>query len=79
MDDSIKADRKKVVLNLDGVTLVDSTGVGIIVTCFGRLRRAGGELRQAGVKGNVKDILTMTQLDQVMRFYPTVEAATQDF
>jgi anti-anti-sigma factor len=79
VNDLIKADVKKVVFDLDGVTLVDSTGVGIIVTCFGRLKRAGGELRLAGVKGNVKDLLTMTQLDQIMRFYPTVEAAKENF
>lgn len=77
--DLIKADKKKVVFDMGGVTLMDSTGVGILATCYGRLKRAGGELRLAGVQGNVKDLLTMTNLDKVMPLYSSVEAATENF
>lgn len=79
VEDLLKAEKKKVIFNMGGVTLVDSTGVGIIVTCFGKMKRAGGELRLADVRGSVKDILKMTQLDQIMPFYPSVEAACENF
>lgn len=79
VEDLLKAEKKRVILNMAGVTLVDSTGVGIIVTCFGRLKRAGGELRLADVQGKVGDVLKMTQLDQIMPFYPSVEAACENF
>ena len=77
--DLIKADKKKVVFDMGGITLIDSTGVGIVATCFGRLKRAGGELRIAGVQGNVKDILSMTHLDKVIPIYPSADAAAENF
>lgn len=79
VDELVKAGKKKVIFDMSGVTLVDSTGVGIIVTCFGRLKKAGGELRLAGVQGQVKGIFSMTQLDTIMQFFPSAEAAAAGF
>ncbi len=77
--DLLKGDKKKIVFDLAKVTLMDSTGVGILATCFGRLKRAGGELRLAGVEGSVKDILAMTHLDRVMPVFQDVDSASKDF
>jgi len=77
--DLLKREEKKIVFDLSAVNLVDSTGVGILVTCSGRLRKAGGELRLAGVQGNVKDILSMTQVDRVISTYPSASAAAENF
>jgi anti-sigma B factor antagonist len=75
----LKRNEKKVVFDLAGVTIVDSTGVGILVTCAGRLRRAGGELRLARLHEKVQDILTMTQVDRVVPVFPTAADAAQNF
>ena len=75
----IKRDEKKVVFDMTGVSIVDSTGVGILVTCSGRLRKAGGELRLAGLQEKVTDILTMTQVDRVIKVFPTAVAAAEGF
>jgi len=77
--DLMKREEKKVVFDLSRVNTVDSTGVGILVTCAGRLRKAGGELRLAGVQGSVKDILSMTSVDRVIGTYPSASAATENF
>lgn len=77
--DLLKAQRKKLIFDMSKVTLMDSAGVGILATCFGRLKRAGGELRLAGVGGSVKDILAMTLLDTVLPIFPSTEDATRNF
>ena len=79
VDELVKAGKAKVIFDMSGVTLVDSTGVGIIVTCFGRLKKAGGELRLAGVQSNVKGVFSMTQLDTIIQFFPSVETASTGF
>ena len=68
---------KKIILDISHVTRVDSTGVGIIVLCFGKVMNAGGELRVAGTQGIVKDTLKIAKVDSLMVLYPTVEAATE--
>jgi len=79
VEDLLKENRKKVVLDLSKVSLVDSTGVGIVVMCLARLKRAGGELRIAGATGKVEEVFRLTNLDKVTPFYPTAAAATEKF
>ena len=42
---------RKIIFDLAGVTLLDSTGVGIIVVCHAKLKKIGGELRVSGATG----------------------------
>jgi anti-sigma B factor antagonist len=68
-----------VVLDVAGLNQIDSTGVGIVVMCSGKLKKAGGELRLAGASGMVEKVLKMTSIDQIIHFYPTAAAATENF
>lgn len=69
----------KVIFDLAGVTLLDSTGVGIIVVCHAKLKKVGGELRVAGATGMVDETLRMTSLDRIVHFYPSVADAASNF
>jgi anti-sigma B factor antagonist len=71
--------RKKVILDLSGVTNVDSTGIGIIVMSAGKLKQAGGELRVAGATAHVEDVLKMTNIDQIVVLHSTTAAAASGF
>jgi anti-sigma B factor antagonist len=75
----LKENRKKVVFDMGGVTVVDSTGVGIIVMCHAKLTKCGGTLRIAGVTGIVADTLRLTSVDKLIEFYPTVAEAAAGF
>jgi anti-anti-sigma factor len=75
----LKENQKKVVFDLGGVTVVDSTGVGIIVMCHAKLKKCGGALRIAGVNGMVGDTLRLTSVDKLIEFYPTVAEAAAGF
>jgi anti-sigma B factor antagonist len=71
--------RKKVILDLSGVTNVDSTGIGIIVMSAGKLKKAGGELRVAGATAHVEEVLKMTNIDQIVVLHSTTAAAASGF
>jgi anti-anti-sigma factor len=75
----MKENQKKVVFDLAGVTMVDSTGVGIIVMCYAKLKKSGGALRIAGVNGIVADTLRLTSVDKLIEFYPSMEEASAGF
>ena len=77
--DLLKKGEKKIVFDLTDVNLMDSTGVGIMVTSFGRMKQSGGELRLVVVPGKVQDVLSMTMVDKVLSLYPTVTAASENF
>jgi anti-sigma B factor antagonist len=76
---AINQNLRKVIFDLAGVTILDSTGVGIVVMCHAKLKKAGGELRVAGATGMVEETLRMTSVDKIVHFFPTVAAAAANF
>jgi len=70
---------KKIILDLSGVTHIDSTGVGIIVTSAGQAKQAGGELRLAGANKHIEQILKVTSVDKIVSWNQTVTEAAAGF
>jgi anti-sigma B factor antagonist len=70
---------KRLIFDLSKLDGIDSTGVGIIVMCEGKVRKTGGELRVAGPVGIVNDTLTLTRVDRLVRFFPSASEAMRDF
>ena len=75
ISDLLSQDEKKIIFDVSGVSHIDSTGVGIIVMCFGKMKKAGGDLRLAGARGLVEEVLKMTEVDSILPLYPSAEAA----
>lgn len=53
---------KKIILNLEHVDYIDSSGVGELVGCFTTVRNAGGELKLLKLSKKVHDVLQVTKL-----------------
>ena len=70
---------KKIIFDLTGITMLDSTGVGILVVSQAKIRKEGGELRISGPQGVVAEILQMTSIDKLVHIYPTVAEAAANF
>jgi len=70
---------KRIIFDLSRLDGIDSTGVGIIVMCEAKVRKAGGELRVAGPVGIVNDTLTLTRVDRLVRFFPSTSESMRDF
>jgi anti-sigma B factor antagonist len=66
----------RVVLDLDGVDFVDSTGLGVIVGLLKRTRSQGGDLRLVSTRRGLQKILELTSLDHALPLSGTVEEAT---
>lgn len=79
VEDLLRANEKKVIFDLSGVNHIDSTGIGILAMCSGKLKKAGGELRVAGASGLVDEVLKMTKMDSILGLYPTAAAAAEGF
>jgi anti-anti-sigma factor len=66
---------RKIVVDLAGVTHIDSTGIGILIASLGKVTQAGGALAMAGASGVVREGFRVTRLDRVFRFYADRAAA----
>ena len=70
---------KKILLNLQGVSYIDSSGLGDLIASMNTLRNRGGELRISNVTARVDDLLRITHLDQVLNFDVDEAAALASF
>jgi anti-sigma B factor antagonist len=77
--DLIRDKVTRVIFDLSGVDFLDSTGIGIIVMCSGKLKDAGGQLRLAGASGIVDKTLRLTAINNIVPFHTTVDEAAAAF
>src|SRR3970040_498857 len=71
----LDAGETRLVLDLGGLTYVDSSGLGEMLKALKRAREAGGDLRLCGLYGYVLRIFEMTGLDKVLAVYATRQEA----
>jgi anti-sigma B factor antagonist len=69
------AEQRKVVVDLSQLTLIDSTGVGVLISLFKRLRALDGHVYFAGLNGQPKEIFRLLRLDRSLDLFPSVDEA----
>ncbi len=79
LEQLLRQNETRVIFDLSGISKIDSTGVGKIVNCFSRLKKSGGSLRLAGLKGIVEHAFKLTQIHKVIGIYPTASDAAETF
>jgi anti-anti-sigma factor len=69
----------RLVIDMEGVSFVDSTGLGSVIAALKLVKGSKGDLRLAAPNQQVRVVLELTTLDRVFAYYPTVEDALTDF
>ncbi|HSW44469.1 MAG TPA: STAS domain-containing protein [Phycisphaerae bacterium] len=62
---------QKLVINLDAVTYLDSSGIGTLVEVFRRINGYGGKLVLCGLSDRVHSVFEITKLDRFFRICKT--------
>ena len=75
INDLVDAGRVRIVLNLEGVPYVDSSGLGEIASAHVTVSRTGGKLLLAAVSERVLEALTVTKLMRVLAAAPDEQSA----
>ncbi len=65
VDELVDQKRPLVTLDLGALKLIDSSGVGVIVSLFKRLRPLGGQVRIVGLRDQPRAIFRLLRLDRV--------------
>ncbi len=73
--------RRNLVVDLEGVSFIDSSGLGALVSALKTLKADGGlgDVRLAQVQEPVVALLEIIRLNRVFSTYPSVEGAVQSF
>ncbi|HZT39358.1 MAG TPA: STAS domain-containing protein [Bryobacteraceae bacterium] len=75
----VGAGQNKIILNLEDVDYVDSTGLGTLVVCFTALQKAGGALKLLNVNKRNLELLVLTKLSTVFELFTDEQDAVNSF
>jgi anti-sigma B factor antagonist len=75
----LDAGRNRIILNLGGVTYVDSSGIGELVSRFTTTKNTGGRLKLLNLPKKIKDLLMITKLLTVFEIYEDEATALESF
>lgn len=68
-----------VILNLQEVDYIDSTGLGTLVICFTGLRKAGGSLKLVNLTRRNLELVVLTKLETVFEIFNDEQEAINSF
>lgn len=77
LDHEIEAGVHHLVVDLSGVTFMDSTGLGVLVGRLKQIRLHDGTMRIVCSHDRVLKVFVITGLDKVFSIYPTVADALE--
>jgi anti-sigma B factor antagonist len=79
LSQAVASGQSRLIVDLGGVSFIDSSGLAALVSGLKSARVAGGDLRIAQAGDQVRMVLQLTKLDRVFGLYDTVEAAAANY
>jgi len=66
---------ERLVVDLSGVTYIDSAGLAALIGAMQKVEGYGGKFLLAGLQETVRSIFEISRLDQVFQIFPDANAA----
>ena len=70
---------KHILLNLENISYIDSSGIGELVSAFTSVKNSGGELKLLNLTKKVHDLLQITKLYTVFDIWDNEASAVSAF
>lgn len=70
---------RKLVIDLTGLNTIDSSGIGMLVSCSGQMEQRGGQMRVAGSHGDVARVFDMVHLHRILPLDADLASACRNF
>lgn len=78
-DKLIKDGVKKIILNLEKVTYIDSSGLATLVEMLQRLRGSGGKIKLTNLSTKVRSLFEITKLEKLFEIFSEEQEAVESF
>ncbi|TGL44699.1 STAS domain-containing protein [Leptospira perdikensis] len=75
LDDKMHKQQYEIVVNLEKVPFMDSSGIGTLVTAMYKLKKYHGNLKVCSVHGSVAKVFKLTGMESHLEVFDTEENA----
>ena len=72
-------DETNVLLDLNRITFIDSSGLGVFLSCLKTLNKKGGDLKICNITKSVRVLFELVRLHQIIEVYNSQEEALAAF
>ena len=72
-------EKANVILNLSKVNMMDSSGLGVLVSSYTTVQKKGGRLALAGLGKGLQNLIAITKLTRVFDIYEDEDTAIASF
>lgn len=79
VNDLLERDETKILLDLGGISYMDSSGTGELVASYTSCMNRGAQLKLLNLSSKVRDLLLFTQLISIFEDYNDVAEAVHSF
>ena len=79
IDNLIAQNRISVILNLEEVLYIDSSGLGVLITCMKLFAKIGGRFKIGGLSEPVQHVFKIMQSRTLFEIYDTEAEAVKSF
>lgn len=77
--EALEAGARNILVDLSGVTTIDSSGIGELVSAYTTVTNRAGKLKLCSLPSKVSDILQITQLITVFEVFETEREGIDSF
>lgn len=78
LQDLTKENQPNLLIDLESVSYMDSSGLATLVEVFQSIQKQGKKLALSSPVDTVKNIFTITRLDEIFSIYPTQKEALKE-
>lgn len=71
--------KRRFVLDFSGVTYLNSRGLGVIAALLRKVRKDNGDVKLINLTDSIRELFTITKLNNVFSICESVEEATRSF
>ena len=75
----LENDQKHILLNLQHVPYLDSSGIGEMVACYKAAKKKNGSIKLLSPSARVRDLLQITKLEEVFEIHRNEKEALSSF
>ena len=79
VDSLVKEKRVKLILNMEGVDFIDSSGLGSLVSSLRAVNEMNGDIKVVALQKQVRSIFELTRLHRIFGIFDDVKAAEKSF
>ena len=79
IEDSAQKSNNRVILDMEGVEAIDSSGLGTILFLAKKCRALGGDLKIVSIRPDVKMVIEIVKFDKILPIFNSLDDAVKSY